>query len=217
MSPEAPLGVLGGTFDPVHNAHLRLAEEALGQLGLTGVIWIPAGITSHRAQPVTSAGDRLTMVRLATAGHAGYLIDPTEIEAGMPSYTVPTLEGLRRRYGPSRPLVLLMGADAFLGLGSWYRWRDLFGLAHLGVASRPGFPLLPEQMSGELADQFRTRLRPAGELAQAAAGHIATFALEAGTVSSTAVRAALAAGLTVRELLPPPVVDYISSHRLYRP
>jgi nicotinate-nucleotide adenylyltransferase len=186
-------------------------------LGLGGVIWIPAGVPPHRAPPAASAGDRLAMVRLATAGHTEYLIDPGEIEAGVPSYTVPTLERLRRSHGLLRPLVLLMGADAFLGLAGWHRWHDLFALAHLGVVSRPGFPLAAERMPGELAEQFLARQRPAPALTQAAAGHIATFTMEAGTVSSTAVRAALAAGQGVRELLPPPVVDYISAHRLYRP
>jgi nicotinate-nucleotide adenylyltransferase len=212
------LGILGGTFDPVHNAHLRLAEEAVRQLGLGGVLWIPAGSPRHRTQPAASADHRLAMVRIATAGHAGYLIDDAEVFSTEPSYTVPTLERLRGIHGEDRPLVLLMGADAFLGLASWHRWRELFRLAHIGVASRPTFELAPERMETELADEFRRRHRSdATALAATSAGTIVTFRLEAGTVSSTEVRAKLRQGAPVDELLPVPVVDYIHQHHLYLP
>jgi nicotinate-nucleotide adenylyltransferase len=213
---DAPLGILGGTFDPIHTAHLRLAEEAVRQLRLGGVLWIPAGQPHHRAAPQATAAQRLAMVRLATAGHPEYHVDDAEIDADAPSYTVPTLERLRSRFGEDRPLVLLMGADAFLGLASWHRWRDLFRLAHIGVASRPTFSLIAETMPTELADEFRQRhqLRSTA-LATASAGAIVTFPLSAGTVSSTEVRARLRRGGAVEELLPAPVLDYICQHRLY--
>ena len=212
---EKPLGILGGTFDPVHNAHLRLAEEALRQLRLGEVLWIPAGQPRHRAPPVAGSEDRLAMVRLAVAPHAEYRIDDTEIRADEPSYTVPTLERLRRTYG-KRPLVLLMGADAFLGLASWHRWRELFGLAHIGVVSRPTFALGPDAMPAELADEFRRRHKTQfTALATAPAGAVVPFAMEAGTVSSTEVRTKLRQGGAVDELLPAPVLDYIRHHRLY--
>lgn len=213
--PSAPLGVLGGTFDPVHVAHLRLAEEATKQLALAGVAWIPAGNPWHRRPPVAAGEHRLAMVRLATADHPGHIVDDTEIHSSAPSYTVPTLERLRRIHGADRPLVLLMGADAFLGLTSWHRWRDLFGLAHIGVASRPTFALTAERMGAELADEFRRRAAPPAALNQAPAGAISAFHLEAGTVSSTEVRAKLSRGEAVAELLPSPVLDYIRRHRLY--
>ncbi len=215
---DQPLGILGGTFDPVHTAHLRLAEEATRQLGLGGVLWIPAGQPRHRAAPRASAEQRLAMVRLAVADHPECHIDDTEIRADEPSYTVPTLERLRARYGETRPLVLLMGADAFLGLPSWHRWRELFGLAQIGVASRPGFTLTAEAMPAELADEFRRRHRSQfTALATAASGTIATFPLSAGTVSSTEVRAKLQQDAAVEELLPAPVLDYIHRHQLYSP
>lgn len=213
---ERPLGILGGTFDPVHTAHLRLAEEASRQLHLGGVIWIPAGRPRHRTAPLATPEHRLAMVELATANNPDYRIDDTEIRSGEPSYTVPTLERLRRELGDNRPLVLLMGADAFLGLPSWHRWRDLFRLAHIGVASRPTFALAAEAMPGELADEFRRRHR--GQftaLASTPAGAIFSFPLSAGTVSSTGIRARLRAGEAVDELLPAPVLDYIRRHRLY--
>ena len=217
--PQAgALGLLGGTFDPVHNAHLRLAEEATRQLGLGGVLWIPAGSPRHRPPPVAGAEHRLAMVRIATAGHAEYLIDDAEVFSTEPSYTVPTLERLRRIHGGARPLVLLMGADAFLGLATWHRWKELFHLAHIGVASRPTFDLSPERMAPELADEFhRRRKSDAAALAAAPAGAILAFTLEAGTVSSTEVRAKLRRGEPADELLPGPVLDYIRRHSLYLP
>jgi nicotinate-nucleotide adenylyltransferase len=212
---EKPLGILGGTFDPVHTAHLRLAEEAMRQLDLGGVLWIPAGQPRHRAAPLAPPDHRLAMVRLAVAGHPEYRIDDTEIRSDAPSYTVPTLERLRRGPGGERPLVLLMGADAFLGLATWHRWQELFRLAHIGVASRPTFDLAAEAMPAALAEEFRRRRGGFAALAKSPAGSIATFPLSAGTVSSTEVRARLQQGAVVDELLPAPVLDYIRRHRLY--
>lgn len=212
----AALGVLGGTFDPVHTAHVRLAEEAVRQLALAGMVWIPAGKPWHRHPPVAAGEHRLAMVRLATAGHAEYRVDDSEIRSDAPSYTVPTLERLRRTHGPRQPLVLLMGADAFLGLPTWHRWHELFHLAHIGVASRPTFDLTHERIAPELAEQLRRRLvASTGDLTRAPAGAIATFFLEAGTVSSTEIRQRLGQGAPADGLLPPPVLDYIRRHRLY--
>lgn len=187
MRPE-PLGILGGTFDPVHNAHLKLAEAAMSRLRLGGILWIPAGCPPHRAPPVASAEDRLAMVRLAISGRPGWAVDDAEVMANAPSWTIHTLERLVRLR--AEPLVLLMGADAFLGFTAWHRWQDILKLTRIAVASRPGYA--PEVPEG-----------------------VITFPLEAGTVSSTTVRALLAAGGRADELLPPPVLEYIASHRLY--
>ena len=133
---DAPLGIFGGTFDPVHFGHLRLAGEAIAQLGLSGVRWIPAGQPRHREPPRVAAVDRLQMVRLALAGDPRFSVDAAEVESGEASYTVPTLERLRAEFGPRRSLVLL-GADAYAGLPTWHRWRELFSLAHIAVTLRP--------------------------------------------------------------------------------
>lgn len=211
-----PLGILGGTFDPIHTAHLRLAEEASRQLRLGGVLWIPAGHPRHRAAPLAAPEHRLAMVRAAIADRPDYRIDEAEVRSDAPSYTVPTLERLRRELGEERPLVLLMGADAFLGLTTWHRWRELFRLTHIGVASRPTFDLAAEAMPAELADEFHRRYRSQfTALATTPAGSVFTFPLAAGTVSSTEVRTKLQQGTAVEELLPAPVLDYIHRHRLY--
>ncbi|MBU1236417.1 MAG: nicotinate-nucleotide adenylyltransferase [Gammaproteobacteria bacterium] len=213
---DQPLGILGGTFDPIHTAHLRLAEEAMDRLHLGGVLWVPAGRPSHRAQPLADSGHRLEMVRLAIANEPRFAVDDAEVRAVEPSYTVPTLERLRQALGQDRPLVLLMGADAFLGLASWHRWRELFQLAHIGVASRPTFTLDAGAMSDELAEEFRRRHRSRfSALAAAPAGTIVTFPLVAGTVSSTEVREKLRQGAAAAELLPATVLDYIRRNSLY--
>jgi nicotinate-nucleotide adenylyltransferase len=212
---DSPIGILGGTFDPVHTAHLLLAEEALRRFGLAEVLWIPAGQPRHRDIPLAAPEHRLAMVRLATAGHPKFRVDDSEALAATPSYTVPTLERLRRQLGNDRPLVLLMGADAFLALASWHRWRELFRLAHIGIASRPGFSLAPAMMPVALADEFRLRRDGPTALTKAAAGALIDFPLAAGAVSASVVRAQLCQGATADTLLPVPVLDYIHRHHLY--
>lgn len=218
--PEAgPLGILGGTFDPVHRAHLHLARAALKQLCLAGVLWIPAGQPWHRQTPRTSAVHRLAMVRLAVADEPAFAVDDAEALSGAPGYTVPTLERWRRQHGERRPLVLLMGADAFLGLPTWHRWQDLFGLAHIAVAARPGAPLVAEAMTPALAEQFRRRRSQHTALAGAPAGGIVGFDIEPvkpPDLSATAVRELLRrAPGQAADLLPAGVLDYIRSHHLY--
>lgn len=216
MPELMPLGLIGGTFDPVHFGHLRLAEEAREALDLPEVRWIPAGLPPHRQAPRAAAAQRLEMVRLAIAGNPQFVLDDAEARAGGPSYTVPTLERLRAAAG-GRPLVLLMGADAFLGLESWHRWGELFELAHIGVATRPGFELDPAEMPKALAGACRERLCDApAVLRQAPAGRVVPFSMTPLGISASLLRARLAAGLSARYLLPDPVAEYIDRHRLYR-
>lgn len=212
-----PLGLFGGTFDPVHFGHLRLAEEAIAHLGLGGVRWLPAGQPPHRGVPQVTAGQRLDMVRRATAGNPRFTVDPAEVEAAAPSYTVHTLERLRRELGDAQPLVLLVGADAFAGLAAWHRWRDLFALAHIAVSHRPGFPVETASLPHELATEFADRrLVDASALRAAPAGGIVTFAMTQLAISATQIRKLLANDLSARYLLPDDVLDYIQTHSLYR-
>ena len=219
MSDRQPLGIFGGTFDPVHFGHLRLAEEACGQLGLAEVLWIPAGQPSHRGTPRCTGQHRLEMVRRAIAGNAAFRLDEAEALSAAPSYSVPTLERLRAEHGgvgAQRPLVLLLGVDAFLGLASWHRWQELFDLAHIAVATRPGSLLDEARMPQPLAAEFaQRRCASALDLNGAAAGRILPFAITALDISATRLRSNLVAGHSVRYLLPDPVLDYISCNRLY--
>lgn len=211
------LGIFGGTFDPVHLGHLRLAEEARELLGLARVRWIPAGRPPHRGAPQVGGEDRLAMVRLAVEGNPAFEVDAAEVLAPAPSYTVPTLERLRAELGASRPLILLVGADAFAGLPGWHRWRELFDLAHLAVSHRPGFPVDAASLPAELAGEFaRRRVADAGGLAAAPAGGIVTFAMTQLAISATQIRQLLAEGRSPRYLLPHRVLDYIQTRHLYR-
>jgi len=213
-----PVGILGGTFDPVHLAHLALARAALDRLGIAQVRWIPAGQPWHRNVPGASPADRVAMVRAAIAAEPRFALDVSEADAGAPGYTVDTLIRLRQESGAQQPLVLLMGADAFRGLSSWHRWEEIPGLAHIAVATRPGFPLV--DLDAPLAVVFKRCRLASADFSHAPAGGIHVFELVAGTVSATEARTLIAAGAPdtkLRELLPTPVLDYIQQHHLYRP
>jgi nicotinate-nucleotide adenylyltransferase len=217
---DKPLGLFGGTFDPVHCGHLRLAEEAADSLGLAQVRWIPAGHPPGRQGPRASAMQRLAMVRLAIAGNPRFELDSAEVDAALggrrPSYTVPTLERLRLTCGAARPLVLLVGADAFAGLPSWHRWEQLFGLAHIAVACRPGFPVDPSRLPEALASVYRQRHCPdAATLAVTPAGSIVSFAMTQLDISATKIRALLSKGASPRYLIPDALLAYIHEHQLY--
>lgn len=216
MSTPAPLGILGGTFDPVHCGHLRLAEEAREQLGLAAVRWIPAGQPAHRQTPQTTADQRLDMVRLAIAANPGFQLDDAEARAATPSYTVPTLLRLREGLGKSRSLVLLLGTDAFLGLPAWHRWSELFELAHIAVATRPGSTLDAAHLPAALSSEYRVRRCDVpARLQSCPAGLILPFPITPLDISATRLRATLLAGRSPRYLLPEPVLDYIFRHTLY--
>jgi nicotinate-nucleotide adenylyltransferase len=212
-----PLGIFGGTFDPVHFGHLRFAEEAWQSLGLSQVMWLPAGQPRHRDIPAVSAAHRLAMVRLAVAGRSEFCVDGSEAGASEPSYTVLSLQRLRGEIGSSRSLVLLLGADAFLGLPTWHRWQDLFDLAHIGVGTRPGNPLQPESMPDSLAGEYRRRLVDTPSAFSAgSAGSILYFPITSLDIKATYIRDSLAINRSARYLLPDAVLDYISQNRLYR-
>lgn len=214
--PEAsPLGVFGGTFDPVHLGHLRLAEEAREMLSLGRVRWIPAGRPWHRDTLRTDPAHRLRMVEAAIAGNEAFEVDGREVAAGSPGYTVDTLAALRAELGAAQPLVLLLGADAFAALHTWHRWRALFALAHVGLATRAGQGLDTAALDPALAGELAARERDAGALRAGPAGAIVRFDMTPLAVSATDIRARLARGASARYLLPDAVLEYIRQHRLY--
>ncbi|MFA7317258.1 MAG: nicotinate-nucleotide adenylyltransferase [Sulfuricella sp.] len=212
-----PLGVLGGTFDPIHFGHLRLAEEMAQQLDLSGVRFIPAGRPWHRGAPGATPGQRLEMVRLAIEGNPHFELDEREVSRNSPGYMVETLTELRQEMGSEQPLCLLLGADAFLGLPAWHRWRELFALAHVVVAQRPGFALLQEQMDSQLREELERRMSadPA-DLQDLPGGRVMSWPITPLAIAATAIRAGIMAGRSPRYLLPESVLDYIQTHQLYR-
>lgn len=218
MSLQA-VGILGGTFDPIHLGHLRLAQEALEQCGLAAVRIIPAGIPPHRNGPRATAQQRLEMARLAVQDNAALVLDDREIRRGGLSYTVDTLTSLRGELGDEQPLCLLMGGDAFLQLDTWHEWQRLFGLAHIVVIQRNGKPLgnAIEQADAELRDEYHARLAPAAAvLHEAPAGAIVVLDMPMLEISATAIRSRCMQDRSVRYLVPDAVADYIQSHHLYR-
>jgi nicotinate-nucleotide adenylyltransferase len=214
------LGLLGGTFDPLHVAHLRLAIEAREALGLAEVCFIPAGNPALRDAPHCAAVDRLAMVERAVADLPGFGVDAVEVLTATaqpgPSYTVETLTRQRQRHGLRRPLVLLLGADAFVRLEAWHRWRELLDLAHIAVATRPGHEMKVGAGETALDREFVAREGAAADLATAPAGRIVPFAITALEISASAIRRRLAQGQSVRYLVPDAVLDYIESHQIYR-
>jgi nicotinate-nucleotide adenylyltransferase len=214
---HAPLGLLGGTFDPVHYGHLRLADDVQNALALPEVRLVPAGDPPHRGEPHASAVDRLAMLDLACQEFPGLTIDPREIGRAGKSYTVLTLEELRAE-DPGRSLLWIIGADSVLGLPRWHRWRELFELAHLIVAERPGVTLeaaLPQALAAEW--NARLVLDPA-DLRQRPFGAIYRQRVAPQSISASAIRAAIARGAasTARGLLPDGVLAYIEHNGLYR-
>jgi len=214
----APIGILGGTFDPIHYGHLRLAEELAGTLKLDQVCFVPSGTPPHRTAPDVPAAHRLAMVELATAGNPRFSVDGRELRRTGPGYTFDTLAELRAEAGETRPLALLVGADAFLEFATWHRWHEIFALAHIAVAHRPGYPVerWAERMPQPLAREYSARLMQqplATHLAPA--GGIVVVPFTALEISATAVRDMLHAGASPRYLLPNEILTYIQTHRLY--
>lgn len=216
---KAAIGIFGGTFDPIHFGHLRLAEEMAEQINLTEVRFIPAGTPPHRSRPRTDAAHRLSMVTLATANNARFIVDNRETAQAQLSYTVDTLHSLRASLGITQPLCLLLGADAFLGLSNWNRWRELFDLTHIAVAHRPGYPqsTWKDNMPETLRDELEKRLAHPDDITTCAAGLIVMRPITALDISATYIRDTLRAGRNPRYLLPDVVLDYIHTHQLYLP
>ena len=212
-----PIGVFGGTFDPIHFGHLRLAEDMADALGLERVLFIPAGQPPHRGAPRTAASHRLEMVRRAIAGNPRFVADAREVHRPQPSYTVDTLTALRAELGAAQPLWLLLGADAFLDLPSWHEWRRLFELANIAVAERPGARLM---QSGAIMEPLKSEIsqrQPAEGPATGPAGSVLLRATPPLDISATAIRDILARHGSARYLLPDTVLDYIHEHHLYIP
>ena len=216
-SSTAAIGLFGGTFDPLHAGHMHIATTALETLPIAKLRWIPSGDPGHRNAPLAKGTQRLAMVRVAIAGEPRFELDAAEVMSGEPTFTVPTLRRLRATLGDAVPLVLVSGADSFLSLPSWHAWRELFDLAHIAVAARPGYSLDVQSMHSLLRPEYEARRVEPSALAATPCGRIAMFPLSPLDVSATDLRARLARGERPTELLPPEVLAYIDSHRLYRP
>lgn len=212
-----PIGILGGTFDPIHYAHLRLAEEAADQLDLASVRFIPAGQPYHRGSQSTDATHRLAMTRIALTDNPRFILDERDVGREAPSFTVETLNELRAELGKTVPLVMLMGTDAFRTIASWYHYKEIFSLAHIAILTRAGTaPDWLNAVEAELRAELRGRLvTHTNVLHEGPAGCIISLPMTPLEISATRIRALMRNGQSPRYLLPPQVLDYIESHRLY--
>jgi nicotinate-nucleotide adenylyltransferase len=208
-----PVGLFGGTFDPVHFGHLRAASEVREKLALSDFRLMPSGNPPHRSGTFASATQRLAMLRLAVAGHVDISVDDREVRREGHSYMFDTLSEIRTEIGES-PLMLIIGQDAANLLDQWHRWRELFELAHLVIMRRPetagrySVPLSREITSRQTDGHEALLGRPYG--------HVLPLNVTQLAISSTDIRRQVGAGLTPRFLLPDPVIEYIDTHQLYR-
>ncbi|MGH8284309.1 MAG: nicotinate-nucleotide adenylyltransferase [Steroidobacteraceae bacterium] len=207
-----PIGIFGGTFDPIHFGHLRTAFELWQALRLTEVRFVPASNPPNRDEPLADAALRLAMVKAAIAGQPAFVVDDREMRRSGVSYSVDTLAELRAEY-PDRSLCLLLGMDAFLGLPNWHRWRELFDLAHVVVAHRPGWKAPTMGPLGEvMVDRGTGTVR---ELHDKTAGRIYVLAVTQLEISSTELRQLIVAGHDPRYLVPDEVRAIIRETRCY--
>jgi nicotinate-nucleotide adenylyltransferase len=210
--PAGPLGIFGGTFDPIHNGHLRTAFELREALRLAEVRFMPTGNPPHREPSQASAEMRLALVRAAVDHESGFTVDDRETRRSGLSYSVDTLAELRAEFS-QRPICLLLGMDAFLGLPNWHRWRDILSLAHVVVAHRPGWKAPTQGPLGEImVDHGTGSVR---DLHDVPAGRVFVHAVTQLEISSTELRQLIARGRDPRYLVPDAVCRLLSETGWY--
>lgn len=206
------IGILGGTFDPIHMAHLRMALELYEGLDLAKVHLVPCYQPVHRKMPVATPEQRLAMVQTAIASEPALIADDREIRRQNPSYFIDTLLDFKREM-PETPVCLLVGIDAFLNFTSWHRWKEILNHAHIVVAHRPNYHL---PTTGIIPDLLKQRLqREASFIHENEAGGILLRPITSLEISATDIRKQIAMGRNPRYLLPDNVYDYIKQHGIY--
>ena len=201
------IGILGGTFDPIHLGHLHIASQVASRLKLQQLQFMPCAVPVHRDKPRVSAAHRCRMIELAIAGRPEFVLNALELQRDGPSYSVDSLREISR--AGTQSLLLILGADAFNGFASWKSPEEILGLANLVVCGRPGFDIESSVFSDH-------RVHTAHDLENRHAGGILTLAVDAIDCSSSGVRAALDRGNTPRHYLTREVADYIDENDLYR-
>jgi len=208
------VAVMGGTFDPVHNGHLRSALELKQKLALDEVHLVPCHQTTHRQQPGRTSQQRLEMLQLAVSGEESLCIDDRELCRDQASYSVLTLQSLRDELGESAVICWVLGVDAFAHFTRWHQWQRILELANLVVITRPGFELDPQSEEARLWRDLNTNPEM---LSAHRYGRIVPVRLPTQLeISATYIRQQLADNQSVRYLLPESVLAYIEKHGLYR-
>lgn len=211
------IGILGGTFNPIHFGHLRMAEELAESLNLHQVRFIPSAQPPHKDTPAISAEQRAEMVQLAIQHHQRFMLDTRELNRQGASYTIDTLLSLRSELGEKASMTLFMGSDAFTQFDSWHRWQEIIQHCHIALVQRP-------QLSGHqhgLSKMLETFMHDhysenSDEMHRTPSGIITMRQVTALDISSTAIRRALQGRQSVHYLMPDSVIDYIENHQLYR-
>lgn len=220
------IGILGGTFNPIHFGHLRMAQELADALNFDEVRFIPSANPPHKPTPLVSAEHRAEMVSLGVSNNSLFTFDDRELHRTGASYTVDTLQSLRDELGNNASLVLLMGSDAFTKLNTWYQWEKLIQLCHIALVQRPlnsakdaslggdtlEKPPLPKALETFLHNHYTEN---GDDLHETAAGFITMQPVTALDISSTAIRKTLKNKDSVRYLMPDNVIDYINTYQLY--
>ncbi len=204
------IGILGGTFDPVHLGHLRVALEMQMLLNFDALRFVPVGQPPHRAQPVAPMTLRLQMLQTAMTAHAAFVVDERELHREGPSYSVDTLSSLRDEF-PGHSLVWILGSDAFASFTDWHRWEDILTLAHLAVAVRPGTQLVGDE-AGSL---WRDRMTSDPEELFTGAGRVLGVDVTQLEISSSQIRAGVLRGEDPQFLVTEPVRNIILESGCY--
>jgi nicotinate-nucleotide adenylyltransferase len=208
------IAIFGGTFDPVHLGHLRVAWEAADALDAQ-VRLMPAHVPPHRPAPIANAQQRVAMLELALAGQDRLMLDTRELRRDGPSFTVDTLRDLRTEFPKEQPIVLLLGADAFAGLPSWHEWRSLFELAHIVILTRPGHTAaLSQELHAEIVSR---RAQNLSDLKHSPAGMVSDLPVTSLEISSSAIRKLLLCGRDPRWLWPEALSARPDLLAIYRP
>lgn len=208
----SPIGIFGGTFDPIHYGHLRTAFEMLQALRFAEVRFVPSGDPPHRGKTFAAAALRLEMVRAATEPEPGFNVDDCEFRRDGPSYTVDTLAAMREEFS-SQSMGLILGMDAFLGLTSWHRWDEILDFAHIVVAHRPGWRAPDIGPLGDMLSEHGTHR--VDDLHENPSGLVHIHAVTQLEISSTEIRDLVAAGRDPRFLMPDVVRDIIVESSCY--
>ncbi len=205
--------IYGGTFDPIHNGHLRVAVELREALAIREIHLLPSHIPPHRDRPGGSGDRRLELLKLAVAGEPGLAVDDRELTRDGASYTVDTLRQLREQLGPDEPLAMVVGSDAFASFDRWHQWAAIPELAHIILVARPGAQLSPGSIPARLLEKRRANHIAA--LKAAPGGYILELEPPLLDISATGIRERLAAGRSVRYLVPDAVLARIDELGMY--
>ncbi|PAV26008.1 nicotinic acid mononucleotide adenylyltransferase [Tamilnaduibacter salinus] len=207
--------IVGGTFDPIHHGHLRMAIELRERLGLADVSLVPCHLPPHRGEPGASADQRLAMLNAAIRDEPGLTVDRRELARNRASYTVDTLASIRSEIGDDEPLAMVTGTDSFAAIDRWHQWSRLLELAHIIVVERPGHDI----PAGSVADRLLADHRSVGAdfLQRTPSGGVWSVSLPPLSISATDIRLALREGRSARYWLPDDVLALIQDQRLYSP